>query len=144
MFSVPTPDFVKVVTSSNDFEIQSSELARDKAEMPAVKDFAAAMIADHTKAGEALRAALGESAPAPDAPLAPKHAAMIALLQGADGAEFEHLYIDMQVGAHMEAVSLFQTFSKSGDDPAVVSFAKATLPKLEQHKMHIKEIAGTP
>jgi putative membrane protein len=131
------------VVSSNDFEIRSSELARDKATSQDVKNFAAQMITDHTAAGEKLKAAMGQAARPAD-PLSPKHTGMIALLQAADTAAFEPLYIDMQAGAHMEAVSLFRTFSKSGsksgDDAAVVSFARATLPTLEAHEMHIMEI----
>ncbi|WFR98794.1 DUF4142 domain-containing protein [Rhizobium tumorigenes] len=51
--------------------------------------------------------------------------------------EFEPLYIDMQTSAHMEAVTLFATYAKGGDDAAVKAFAKKTLPKLEMHKMHV-------
>ena len=143
MYDIATPDFVKVATSSNAFEIRSGELARDKASSEDVKAFAAGMIADHTKAGRELLAALGQSAPPAGDPLSPRHAAMIALLEGARDADFERLYIDMQAGAHMEAVSLFRTFSKSGDDVEVVAFAKAALPVLERHETHIMEIVAT-
>lgn len=144
MMTIAPADFEKVVMSSNAFEIRSSELARDKATSQDVKDFAAQMITDHAAADEKLKAAMGQAAAPPADPLSPKHAAMIALLQAADAAAFEPLYIDMQAGAHREAVSLFRTFSKSGpdsgDDAAVVSFAKATLPTLERHETHIMEI----
>ena len=145
MMTVAPADFEKAVASSNAFEIRSSELARDKATSPDVKAFAAQMIADHTAAGKKLEAALGEAgqAPPPADPLSPKHAGMIALLQGADAAAFEPLYIDMQAGAHREAVSLFRTFSKSGGESPVTGFAKATLPTLETHETHILEIVAT-
>lgn len=128
MFVVATPGFVTAVSSSSAFEIKSSELARDKAPSLDVKAFAVDMIADHTKAGEAFRAALGSTPPPAGDPLSPMHAAMIALLSAADGVEFERLYIDMQAGAHLEAVSLFQDYAMSGDDPELVTFAKTTLP----------------
>ncbi|MBE7186379.1 MAG: DUF4142 domain-containing protein, partial [Methylobacterium mesophilicum] len=95
------------------------------------------------RAGMDLKAALEKSKmPAPPEPpaLAPKQAAMLRLLQGASGAEFDALYIDMQAGAHMEAVSLFRTFKDSGDDKNVVAFAKATLPALEKHTMHVMDL----
>lgn len=142
MMAIAAAQFVPAVASSNAFEIRSSELAQEKAPSQDVKDFAAQMIADHAKAGEDLKAALGD-APPPEDPLSPKHAQMIALLEGADGADFERLYIDMQAGAHMEAVSLFRTFAKSGDDEQVVAFAEATLPTLERHETHIMEIVAT-
>lgn len=142
MMSIPTATFAPVALSSNAFEIRSSELALDRARASDVKDFATMMIADHGKADTDLRAAL-DKAPSPDAPLAPKHADMIALLEGAEGAEFERLYIDMQTGAHLEAVSLFETYAETGDDPEVVRFAEATLPVLEAHKRHILEIVAS-
>lgn len=143
MFDIATPDFAKMVASSNAFEIRSSELARDKASSANVKAFAASMITDHTKAREDFRAVLGEAAPPQGDPLSPRHAGMIALLEGAQGGDFERIYIDMQAGAHMEAVGMFRTYSKSGDDTAVVAFAKTTMPVLEQHEMHIMEIVAT-
>jgi putative membrane protein len=138
--AVDKASFVKVVTSSNEFEIESSQLAEQKAKDSDVKDFAKKMISDHTMAAEGLKKAakLGDAAPM----LSPKHAAMMAILKGATDQEFEPLYIDMQTSAHMEAVSLFATYAKGGDDPAVKAFAKKTLPKLEMHKMHVLKLVA--
>ena len=140
-FNVDKASFVKAVTSSNAFEIESSKLAEQKAKDADVKKFASEMIKDHTMAGEELKKAakLGDEAPV----MSPKHAAMLEMLKGASDQDFEPLYIDMQAGAHMEAVSLFRTFSKSGDDVEVVAFAKAALPVLERHETHIMEIVAT-
>jgi putative membrane protein len=141
MMDVASADFVILVASSNTFEIQSSEVATKKATSEDVKAFAGQMIENHTKAAKDLQGALGE-APLPADPLSPRHAGMIALLETADGADFERLYIDMQAGAHMEAVALFRAFSKSGDNDQVASFAKATLPTLEEHEAHIQKIVA--
>jgi len=139
MIKVATPDFAKQVMSSDQFEIRSSQMAETKAEAADVKEFAAEMIKDHEKAGADLKAALGKSnASAPAAPeIAPKHAAMLKQLEAANGADFQTLYIDMQAQAHREAVALFRTYAGSGQDAAVVSFAKETLPVLEKHMMHV-------
>ena len=146
MFAVDTPTFVKLVTSSNEFEIQSSELAEEKGQSDQIKEVAAQIIADHTKAAEDLAAALGaggENAPPEPPMLSPKHEAMISLLEEAEGAAFETLYVDMQAVAHMEAVSLFQTFAKGGDNEAVQAFAAETLPTLVMHLDHVKEIIAS-
>lgn len=140
---VKTPAFVEIVTSSNQFEIRSSRLAEQKATDPALEQFAARMVADHTEAGEKLDSTLtsiGTAAPPASPELAPKHARMLSQLEAASGADFDMLYLDMQAQAHREAVSLFRTFSGSGDTPAVVAFAKATLPTLEMHKEHVKDL----
>ena len=143
MYAVDTATFVKLVTSSNEFEIQSSELAEEKGQSEHVKEVAAQIIADHTKAAGDLAAALeaaGETAPPEPPVLSPKHEDMIALLEGAEGEKFEMLYVDMQAVAHMEAVSLFQTFAKGGDNETVKAFAAETLPTLVMHLEHVKEI----
>jgi len=139
-FDVDKSSFVKMVTSSNAFEIESSRLAEQKAKDANVKAFAKEMVADHTKAGDALKSAakLGDEAPQ----LSPKHAAMLELLKGASDQDFQPLYVDMQAQGHVEAVSLFATYAKSGDDAAVKAFAVKTLPKLEMHKSHVMKLVA--
>jgi putative membrane protein len=138
--NIDKASFVKVVTSSNAFEIESSKLAKQKAKDADVKKFAKQMITDHTMAAEELKKAamLGDAAPI----LSPKHAAMLEILKGASEQEFQPLYIDMQASAHMEAVTLFATYAKGGDDPAVKEFAAKTLPRLEMHKMHVTKLVA--
>lgn len=138
VMDITPPAFVETAASSNSFEIQSSQMAEDKATDPALKEFAAQMIADHEKAAAGLKAAAGDI-PVPTE-LAPKHADMIGLLEKAEGAEFDDLYKNMQVGAHAEAVSLFKTFAEGGDDADLKAFAAQTLPTLEEHKAHIEQI----
>lgn len=138
--NVDKASFVKVVTSSNAFEIESSKLAERKAKDADVKEFAKQMVADHMMASEELKKAakLGDEAPK----LSPKHAAMLELLKDASEQEFQPIYIDMQASAHMEAVTLFATYANGGDDPAVKEFAAKTLPKLEMHKMHVMKLVA--
>jgi len=139
--NVDKASFVKVVTSSNAFEIESSKLAEQKAKDADVKKFAAAMIKDHTMAAEELKKAakLDDAS----AKLSPKHAAMLELLKGASEQDFQPLYIEMQTTAHMEAVTLFATYAKGGDDESVKAFAAKMLPKLEMHKMHVMKLVAS-
>jgi putative membrane protein len=48
----------------------------------------------------------------------------------------------MQTTAHMEAVTLFATYAKGGDDAAVKAFAEKTLPKLDMHKMQVLKLVA--
>src|SRR5262249_22208616 len=81
--------FAKKVASANTFEIQSSELARDRSQSGAVKSFADQMIKDHTKAGKDLKAAVAnaQTSPPPEQPSA-KQKATLAKLKNAQGAAF--------------------------------------------------------
>ena len=139
--TVDTPTFVKVASGANEWEIQTSKLAEEKASSADIKSVAAEIIKGHTEAGENLKKALAESGkPAPAPILAPKQQEQLKQLQAAaKGAEFETLYINMQAHAHTEAITLFRNFAGTGDDKNVVAFAQKTLPDIEMHTMHIKE-----
>lgn len=142
VMDMPPPMFVAMVASSNAFEIRSSQLAEERAQSPEVKDFAAQMIADHTRAGEALATAAGE-VPVP-ADLAPRHREMLAVLEQAQGPDFERIYIEMQAGAHAEAVSLFSAYAQHGTDPELQAFAAETLPTLEAHRSEVSALVSNP
>ncbi|MDX8530120.1 DUF4142 domain-containing protein [Mesorhizobium sp. VK25A] len=143
---VDTQTFVATVPNANAFEIQSSKLAEEKSASADVKAFAAQMIKDHSKAGEDFKAALSQGQttasikPAGPA-LQPKEQQMLDDLKAATGKDFDAKYIKMQTDAHKDAVALFSTYAKSGDDPALKEFAKKTLPVLKMHEKHAKDLA---
>ena len=127
-----TADFVKQVTISDMFEIQSSKIAAQKLTGPA-KAFAEQMIADHTKTSTQLTAAAKvENIPLP-AEMDSKHQEMIARLNGASTNDLQKRYIDDQVSAHKDAVDLFERYSNGGDDAKLKAWAASTLPALRHH-----------
>lgn len=142
VFVVDTPNFLMQTMSSNQFEIQSSELAKEKDQDAGIVEVAEMIIADHTKASEKLDVLLADHPAKPEEPVAvaPKHQKMLDQLEAADGADFKALYFDMQMQAHMEAVALFRTYAGSGDDQTLVGFARETLPALETHLAHVKAV----
>lgn len=143
MFVVDTPHFLAQVQSANQFEIQSSELALEKDQDEDIAELAQMIIADHTAAGERLEQRLAEAGienTDASAELAPKHAKMLSQLEAADASDFRMLYLDMQNQAHMEAIALFRTYAGSGDNQALVGFARETLPALETHAAHVKAL----
>jgi putative membrane protein len=130
--------FVTKAASSNMFEIESSELANDKAQGDEVKDFAKQMIKDHGKAGKELSSLAEDRGAQVPRELDAKHAAQLQKLEGLEGAEFDAAYIQAQRAAHKEAVSLFSTYSKSGGDPELTAWAAKTLPTLQEHARHVQ------
>ncbi|MBZ9962384.1 DUF4142 domain-containing protein [Mesorhizobium sp. BR1-1-2] len=144
---VDTQTFIKTVPGANEFEIQSSKLAEQKSASADVKAFAKQMITDHTKAGEDFKAALAQgqttASTKPAGPaLQPKEQGQLDELKAASGKDFDTKYIMMQAEAHKQAVALFSTYAKSGDDPAMKEFAKKTLPVLKMHEKHVKELGA--
>ncbi len=140
---VDRDSFVKTALSSNDWEIQSSELAKKQASSPDIKSFASMIIDDHVTAGVKLKETLdANNESMPSAALTSKHQDMLDQLKSAQGEQFDKLYVDMQTQAHVEAIALFRGYSQSGDDKALAGFARETLPTLEAHLAHVKELGG--
>lgn len=132
--SPSTPDFVKEAAISDMFEIQSAQLAEQKSDTSA-KAFADKMIADHQKTSAELKAAIdsGKVSAALPTQLDTSHQDMLTKLQALDGDAFARQYQKDQVAAHKDAVSLFQRYSKGGDNPGLKEWAAQTLPTLQQH-----------
>jgi len=125
-------DFVTEAAQSDMFEIASSKLATQKSDS-AVKDFATQMIADHTKTSEQLKS---EAQPANlvvptvmDSGMQSKLDKLTTL----NGGDFTKQYMDYQVSAHKDAVSLFQRYGKGGDNAKLKGWAVTTLPALQHH-----------
>ena len=145
---VDTDTFLRMVLSSNDWEIQSSELAKTKSSNTSVVQFADMIIEDHTAAAAKLKETLEKKEEAPEglppAALTPKHQSMLQQLGAVtSGADFDKLYIDMQAQAHQEAITLFRGYASSGNDQALVGFAKETLPTLEKHFAEVGKLTGS-
>ena len=136
--------FLTLANGSNTFEIQSSQLAEQKTRSPSILRFARDMIRDHSMAARNMAAA-EQSAGMPPMPpaLDPPHAALLAQLQGAGpGPQFDRLYVQMQLQGHQQAVGLFKTYGRGGDNPVIVAFARQSLRVLEHHLRRIEEIAN--
>jgi putative membrane protein len=54
-------------------------------------------------------------------------------LNDAKPQDFARYYDPMQVSAHKDAVSLFERYAKSGDNPKLKDWAGKTLPALQHH-----------
>lgn len=125
--------FATQASISNAFEIQSSQIALSNSSDDAVKTFAQHMIDDHSQAGEEMLAAATAQGVTPAETLDQAHTDKLAQLQAATGADFDRLYIDMQVEAHMQAVALFSGYATNGEAGPLKDFAVKTLPTLQQH-----------
>jgi putative membrane protein len=128
-----TADFVPLAMSGNMFEVESSRIARDKAQSGAVKEFAARMIEDHKAAGERMKDAVEADGVDMPKTMSRTQAAQLQTLTEAQPADFDAAYIQAQVAAHEEAVALFTACTQSCNDGQVKSLAVELLPKLQEH-----------
>lgn len=141
-----TKEFVTKATVSNNFEIASSELALERSQSPAVREFAQHMIEDHGKAAKELKAAVKKSdLGAVREALDDKHADMMKELGEASGAEFDGKYVELQKTAHDQAVRLFEDYAQhaASEDASTPlrQFAEKTLPVLKEHDRQIEQLS---
>ncbi len=138
-----TQAFLTDAGASNTFEIQSSQLAEQRTTRDDVRMFAEEMIRDHTAAAEKMAAAeQAAGLPATPPALDQRGQAMLTRLQGANGPDFDRLYVHFQQQAHMDAIPLFRSYIEYGDNPPILGFARETLPTLEKHAGQIVRIPG--
>ncbi|WP_027583847.1 DUF4142 domain-containing protein [Bradyrhizobium sp. Ai1a-2] len=128
-----TADFVKEVAISDMLEIQAGKIAEQKGSAEE-KRFAAQMIADHTKTSSELKGLVtsGEGVQIPSG-LDSSSQSKLDKLRETKPDNFASQYDPMQVSAHKDAVSLFERYAKSGDNPKLKDWAGKTLPTLRHH-----------
>jgi putative membrane protein len=144
----PTPTertaYVGMAAASDMYEIQSSELARSRAQNPAIRDFAQMLITDHSNTSRQLTAAATAAGMAPPAPaLLPMQVQMINQLQAARGADFDRVYASQQVQAHQMALSLHSNYAQNGDAEPLRAVASAAVPIIQHHLDTARQLAGT-
>lgn len=132
-------DFVEAATESGIAEVVTGKLAQEKSQNGEIKTFAQQMVTDHTQANQKLAdIARKLDIEVPDeAALTDKVKKVI--LEWRDES-FDKSYINNQVDAHEKAVELFKKEASSSDKAELKAFASETLPKLEQHLQHAKEL----
>jgi len=133
--------YVAQAGASDLYEIQSSQIALQKAQRPEVREFAQTMITHHTRTTATLNTAAQASGLTPPAPtLNPMQQDMIAQLQAAPAAGFDQLYLSQQVPAHEMALALHRTYAANGDAPALRGAATAAVPIVQQHLLRAREL----
>ncbi len=132
--SPTTQDFVTEAANSDMMEIAAAKLAQDKGNADE-KKFAAQMITDHTKTTNDIKSMVesGDVKAEIPATLDSSHQSKLDKLRDAKADNFASDYDSMQVSAHKDAVSLFERYSKSGDNAKLKDWADKTLPTLQHH-----------
>jgi putative membrane protein len=109
------------------------ELAAQRSESERVRHFGERLCSDHGHAMEAtaeLAQALNVAGPPePGAPAEQQYQSLAQLSGGA----FDQAFIDAMIERHRDAIAKFKKEVEDGDDLDVTGFARATLPKLEDH-----------
>jgi putative membrane protein len=125
--------FIEDVAKGGLAEIELGKLAQRQAQDPAVKDFGARMVKDHTAAGEKLRPIADAKGIVLPSGIDKSHQKDVDKLAKKSGADFDKAFMDHMVTDHRKVVKEFQKEAKSAKDADVQQFASSTLPTIEEH-----------
>jgi putative membrane protein len=132
--SPTTQDFVTEAANSDMLEIAAAKVAEEKGNADE-KKFAEAMTTDHTQTSRDLKGLVdsGDVKATIPTKLDDSSQKKLTELHDAKPQDFAGYYDSMQVSAHKDAVSLFERYSRSGDNSKLKDWAGKTLPTLQHH-----------
>ena len=137
----PDASFYKDAAAGGMSEVELGQLAQDKASTPAVKEFGAMMVKDHSAADDRLkRLAMSEQVSLQGGPTVLQKATK-AKLDMMSGESFDKSYIKGMLDDHKADIKDFQKEASDGKDPQARAFAAATLPTLKHHLQRAEAIA---
>jgi putative membrane protein len=113
--------------------VQLGDLAQQKGNSQAVRDFGKRMVADHGKANDQLKQIASKKGVSIPPSLSHSEQSMLEQLQNASGATFDKDYAKGMVKDHRQDIKQFQKAAKELTDPDLRAWAEQTLPILQQH-----------
>lgn len=128
--------FVTNLAVGNMYELEAAKIAEAKSTNADVKALAAMITKDHTDAGEKLAATAPAAAPGVAIPTAldERHQGLIDNLNAATADDFDKVYLDQQVAAHNETLTLLTGFSDNTDAPALATLARELTAPVTAHR----------
>ncbi|MEA2953320.1 MAG: putative rane protein [Alphaproteobacteria bacterium] len=138
--SPATQRFMQKTAITDLFEIQSGQLAQQKAQGDEYKQFGEMIFTDHTKTSQQLKGMAQNMPGAQMGELDAAHKQKLEKLQSLSGAKFDAEFKTEQVKGHQDAIKLFQDYAQKGDLPDLKKFAQDTLPTLQQHLQHAQSL----
>jgi putative membrane protein len=125
--------FVSLAASGGMMEVQLANMALQNCQTSTAKDFANAMIADHSRLNKELKdMATAKQLTLPDS-LSSDDKSTIDKFTKMDIRQWDKEYITAMVKDHEGDVDLFMKEAEKGIDPDIKAWAGSTLPTLKEH-----------
>lgn len=121
-------------------EVALGKLAQQKTTNVQIKDFAAMMVTDHSKANDALMAIAKTKNITLPATVDADHQKKMDDLSKLTGKDFDKAYVDAMVDGHKSTLTLMQNEAKNGSDADLKAFAANTAPTVQTHLDAINKI----
>ena len=137
----PDASFYKKAAEGGLAEVQMGQLAQEKSNNGAVKDFGAMMVKDHSAANDKLSALAATKSLTLPTSASVTQMAEHEKLKVLSGDTFDKSYIKGQISAHRGTLRLLHKEINSGQDADAQAFAKSVLPTVQSHLKAIDAIA---
>jgi putative membrane protein len=128
-----TDAFVSNASQSDMYEIQAAKMAQTRSKNAQVVAFAKMMVVQHTAMTNQMKPLVTAAGKTPATALDQRRQGFIDNLTAATDAGFDKTYIDQQVAAHQEALTLMKGYAEHGDDAGLKGGAAKAVPKIEKH-----------
>lgn len=138
------PNYLSTAGSSDQFEIQSGQLAQSMSQNPAVRQIGQMLVTDHTNTQQPMAPVQSAGITAPPPALLPEHAALLQQIQSAPPGQFDMVFRDVQIQAHQQALSLHQAYASGGDTPALKTAAAGIVPVVQNHLTALQGLTLAP
>jgi putative membrane protein len=140
-----TKGFVTAAATSDMYEVTAGKIAVQRAQSPAVKEFAQKMVDAHTETTAKLKTILAGNNinVTPPAHVDNRRQVMLDDLRGAKAQDFDHRYVAQQIAAHKEADILMRGYAKDGDSAPIRDFAFTTDKAVKMHLSMAQKLDAT-
>jgi putative membrane protein len=138
MGSHDTGAFVSNASQSDMYEIEAGKMASTMAKSADVKAFGKMMVTDHTAMSNEMKPLIAAAGQQPATALDQRRQGFLDNLKASKN--FDKDYIDQQVAAHDEALTLMKGYADNGDDAGLKGGAAKAVPKIQMHLDKAKSI----
>ena len=126
-----TGAFVSNASQSDMYEIEAGKMAATMAKNADVKAFGKMMVTAHTAMTNEMKPLVTAAGQTPAAALDQRRQGFLDNLRASKN--FDKDYIDQQVAAHEEALTLMKGYGDAGDDAGLKAAAAKAVPTVQKH-----------
>ena len=128
--AISPASYVAAASAIELYEIQSAELALQRARTQRVRDYASTVLESHKGASMQLSLAGRRLNLLPSATLAPRYEAMMDRLRST--ADFDSLYRRQQIAVNRDALAIHRNYAALGTSPTLRPVAASLVPVFER------------
>lgn len=126
-------EFVDFAAQTDMTEAHLGQMAQEKGDAQAVKDYGQMLTSDHTNDYNTITSVATKANLTVPKGIDAAHDRMIAPMDKMKGAAFDHMFLRDMVSGHDHAISVYKKEANDAQNADLKSYATQALPVLEKH-----------